>query len=66
MLSLSYFFYCEGQNTFYVLKCDSVSDVFVVDLVDFGFGGIEKYLAQIKTSRGVFVLVYVCLGSQNL
>lgn len=38
----------------------------MVDLVVFGFGGIGKYLAQIKTSRGVFMHVCVCLDSQNL
>lgn len=67
MLSLlSYFPYYEWQNTFCLLKCDCMLDVFVVDLVDFGFGKIGKYLGQIKTSRGVFMCVCVCLGRQNL
>lgn len=48
-----------------MLKCDCPLNVFVVDLVDFGFDGIGNYLAQIKTSRGVFVHVCVVF-SQNL
>lgn len=48
------------------LKCDCISDVFVVDLVDCGFCKIEKCLGHMKTLRSKCVCVCVFRQAESV